>query len=104
MICYDDHHAYGLESFEHPEIMQQLFFIKKTHREAGFPGQLVTQHDGTTNEEVLRMLIHRLKGLQAKFPCGENVVAIYLLEAALETLERRTADRKARGVEGKHLA
>lgn len=49
-------------------------------------------------------LIHAAKmiieGLNAKFPCRENAVAITKLDEALMWLEKRTKDRKARGVEG----
>jgi hypothetical protein len=41
--------------------------------------------------------------MQAKFPCRENAIVTTLLEIALLWLEKRTADRKARGVEGKHI-
>jgi len=63
--------------------------------------------DGVTNEEVLRVLIHRLsylneKWMDGKFRCRENSLAITKLEEALMWLERRTADRKARAVEGTH--
>jgi hypothetical protein len=67
-----------------------------------------TKIDGVTNEEVLRVLIHRLHYLNeawgnppGKFRCRENSLAITKLEEALMWLEKRTADRVARGVEGK---
>jgi hypothetical protein len=43
-----------------------------------------------------------MNGLQAKFPCRENALAITKLDEALLWLEKRTRDRVARGVEGKH--
>lgn len=73
-------------------------------REAFPKGELVTLHNGTTNEEVLRVLIDRLQSMQAKFPCRENAIVMTHLETGLLWLEKRTADRKARGVEGKALA
>ena len=60
-------------------------------------------NDGTTNEEVLEMLIDRMKYLQAKFPCKENACVITKLEESLMWLEKRTNDRKKRNVEGKHV-
>ncbi len=54
-------------------------------------------------EEVLAVLIDRIF-LQGDFPCRENAIATTHLETALLWLEKRTADRKARGVEGKYLA
>lgn len=41
--------------------------------------------------------------LQNKFSCRENAIVITKLEEALMWLNKRTEDRKQRGVEGKHL-
>lgn len=41
-----------------------------------------------------------LQGLNGKFPCEENAMAIEKLEAALAWLEERKKNREARGVEG----
>ena len=57
---------------------------------------------GSTNEVVMRVLIDRLKKLEAKFPCRENSIAITKLEEALMWLHKRTEDRIKRGVEGQH--
>ncbi len=99
-------HRYELENHEHPINVpnQILQFIEKTTTGEGFPtGSLITVNEGTTNEEVLKVLIDRMNSMQAKFPCRENAIATTHLETALLWLEKRTADRKARGVEGKHL-
>lgn len=56
--------------------------------------------NGVTNEAVLEVLLHRMQHLNAQFPCRENSLAITNLEQALMWLERRTRNRKARGVEG----
>jgi len=56
---------------------------------------------GITNEDVIRVLINRLRGLNNEFPCNENKVAIKGLAVALQALQRRTEDRVKRGVEGK---
>lgn len=97
-------HKYELANFEKdaPELNQTLQFICK---EPVTPGsaELKTVADGTTNEEVLRMLIDRMQSLQVKFPCRENALVITKLEESLMWLEKRTADRKARAVEGKNL-
>ena len=81
---------------------QIIQFIEKSPSAEG-GGLLVTINDGTTNEEVLRVLIDRMNSMQAKFPCRENAIVTTHLETALLWLEKRTADRKARGVEGKHI-
>ena len=96
-------HVYHLANFEDKNKDEQTIqFINKVPTE--IRGELVTVHDGTTNEEVLRMLIDRMQYLQHKFPCRENAIVITKLEESLMWLEKRTSDRKARGVEGKHKA
>lgn len=89
-------HTYQLPSFDGEE-PQTLQFIEKKTNDAG---EFVTVKDGTTNEEVLKVLIHRLKGLNEIMACRENSIAITKLEEALMWLEKRTADRKERDVEG----
>lgn len=99
-------HKYELENHEQPMGVpkQTLQFIEKAPAGEGFPaGSLITVNEGTTNEEVLRVLIDRMNSMQAKFPCRENAIVTTHLETALLWLEKRTADRKTRGVEGKHL-
>lgn len=101
-------HKYELENFENKQNSgQTLQFIEKElitkePDSDAVVNKLVTVNDGTTNEEVLAMLINRLQFLNNKFPCKENAVALTHLETALLWLEKRTADRKARGVEGLH--
>ena len=95
-------HTYELSQFEGSDT-QILQFI---HKEPFTPGDvdLRTFRNGTTNEEVLRVLIDRMQSMQAKFPCRENAIVTTKLEECLMWLEKRTADRIARGVEGKRLA
>ena len=57
--------------------------------------------NGITNEALLAVLIHRTKVLNDRFPCRENSLAITKMEEALMWFDKRTADRKARNVEGK---
>lgn len=61
-----------------------------------------TEENGTTLEEMLRVSIERLKDLNGEFSCRENSLAITKMEEALMLLNKRTEDRRARGVEGKH--
>jgi hypothetical protein len=95
-------HRYELESFEGGQ-PQTLQFIEKAPIEEGST-EFATVFDGTTNEEVLAVLLDRLNTLNAKFPCRENALAITKIEEASMWLNRRTENRKARGVEGKHVA
>lgn len=100
-------HRYELANFEAADQPGQVIqFIEKepTNPALGHPvGTLTTVNDGTTNEELLRVLIDRMNSLQTKFPCRENAIATTHFETGLLWLEKRTADRKARNVEGKHL-
>jgi hypothetical protein len=104
-------HRYELANFEKKdEAGQILQFIEKEpvikRTEEGDPiitGELITVFDGTTNEEVIEVLIDRLNALYKKFPSRETAIAITHLETALLWLEKRTRDRIKRGVEGKHI-
>lgn len=94
-------HRYQLSNFENQTVSGQILqFIEKIPSETE-PTKLITVNDGTTNEEVLVMLIDRLQFLQDKFPCYENGIAILRLTEALLLLMKRTQDRQARNVEGK---
>lgn len=95
-------HNYVLDSFEGTR-QQTIQFIEKVPVADGSKN-LITVNDGTTNEEILDMLIDRMQYLQKKFPCRENALVITKLEESLMWLNKRTADRKARGVEGKQEA
>ena len=96
MQVLDPGHAYNLEKVEDEEYGIGIRFIKKEEQD----GELVTVKDGTTNEEVLRMMLHRMEYLQDKMPCPENEQAIGGLTMALSALERRTRARKEQEVEG----
>jgi hypothetical protein len=93
-------HKYELSGFENPKNTQSIQFIEKVPQEG--TTALKTLNDGTTNEELLEVLINRMEYLQAKFPCRENAIAITKMQESLMWLEKRTADRLKRNVEGKH--
>jgi len=59
--------------------------------------------NGTTLEEMLRVCSERLSDLDARFHCEENENALKHIEEARMLLDTRTKNRKARGVEGKHI-
>lgn len=95
-------HTYELSNFENKDVEgQTLQFI---HKEPFVDGskELKTIADGTTNEELIEVLIDRLNFLQSKFPCRENSIVITKLEESLMWLNKRTADRLKRNVEGKN--
>lgn len=59
--------------------------------------------NGITNEVLLAIIQDRLDCYQAgPFKCDENAVALHHIHEALQALEERTRQRKARGVEGTH--
>ena len=97
-------HIYELKDFE-GEGTQSISFIKKEIDPTAPEGSgiLKTVTNGTTNEEVFAVLIDRLQFLNTKFPCRENSIVITKLEEALMWLNKRTADRIIRGVEGKQI-
>lgn len=103
MKVLSEGHLYLLEPFEGGS-SQEVQFIEKVKDPSKSDGSMITINDGTTNEEVLRMLINRMKYLQAKFPCRENAIVITKLEESLMWLDHRTAGRQIRGVEGMHKA
>ncbi|RSN83359.1 hypothetical protein EA770_07130 [Acinetobacter baumannii] len=71
------------------------------HFQAGPP--VIDGINGATNESLLKILIHRTKLLDAKFPSEQNKQAIFSLQSALEAFNARTAERQERGVEGQQL-
>ena len=97
-------HRYELSNFENKDREGQILqFIQKEPKEVGST-ELVTISDGTTNEEVLEVIINRMQSLQSKFPCRENSIVITKLEESLMWLNKRTFDRVKRQVEGKQIA
>lgn len=92
----DEKNVYGLVDFNSDVPSQTIQFYKMN--EDG------STENGTTLEEVIKVCVARLTQLNGKFPCRENSIAITKLQEAKMWLDARTADRKARGVEGKHIA
>jgi hypothetical protein len=59
--------------------------------------------NGCQNEDLLAIVIDRLQGFQGgEFACRENAIALTKLEEVLMWLNKRTADRRNRGVEGRN--
>lgn len=100
MVILEQGHKYGLENFEMDATkegsLQELQFIQKGNPDPN--GSLNLIANGTTNEEVLRVLINRFQYLNAQIPCRENSIVITKLEEALMWVNKRTEDRKNRGV------
>ena len=97
-------HEYLLDNFENKYEYQIVKFINKKNLSNLDTGKtnLETVKDGTTNEEILRMLIDRLEYLYRCLPSKETKTATFHIKEALSQLESRTRDRIRRNVEGKH--
>ncbi len=81
--------------------MDPKSFVQVTWQEGTIPESGV---NGCQPEDVLRVALDRLRELNAQFPCRENALAITKLEEAIMWLEKRTENRRAQGVEGRHEA
>lgn len=69
--------------------------------QVGCPAEQV---NGATNEDLLSIVVDRLEQFQrGPFSCAENQAAIGHIRLGIEILERRTRERRARGVEGRHV-
>ena len=90
MKCVEKGHVYRLDNFQTGRV-QEVIFMKRVDGEVA--------RDGTTNEEVLTMLIERIRYLDTEMPCRENQIALVRLEEALLWLNRRTELRISQGVE-----
>ena len=100
---FEDKEKGHIIQFIHKELVPNNLEILEDGSTILTEGKLQTINDGTTNEEVLEILIDRMNYLQSKFPCKENACCITHLEEALMWLEKRTRDRVKRGVEGKQI-
>jgi hypothetical protein len=99
-------YRYELMCFEppmKPEDIQEIQFIEKIPL-VNNPTVFETVNNGTTNEEVLTVLIDRMHYLQTKFPCRENAIVLTHLETALLWLNERTNKRRSQNVEGAAIA
>jgi len=57
-------------------------------------------HNGCQVDEIIATALLMIKGLNERFSCRQNSIAITKLEEALMWLEDRKKDRAKRGVEG----
>jgi hypothetical protein len=73
--------------------VERLRFVKREG--PGYPGN-VGSHAGTNIQEVLRVLIDRVKYLDSQVPCSENKQILAFLRQSIFLLERRAAKRHNR--------
>ena len=95
MECTQEGRVYRLNHYVDDNTKQEIAFMKKEN------GILI--YNGTTNEEVLAMLIDRMKYLNTKCACRENSIVITKLEESLMWLNKRTELRVAQGIEGLNI-
>lgn len=74
---------------------QTLHFVKSQD------GHLI--QDGTTNEEILEVLINRMEHLNSKLRSTENNLTITNLKTALYWLNRRHKTRAEQGLTNKEI-
>lgn len=84
MDILESGYRYKLESFKRG-FPQEIRFTQKL-----ITGEFV---DGTTNEEVVDMLIARFYALQAKNPSPENQCTIIMLKSIKELLSKRLSKK-----------
>lgn len=92
-------HRYEVSHFEDKENFSIIQFIHKAPSEDD-PSIFKTLRDGTTNEEVLAVLINRIELLNEKLPCIENLLVLNHLRDSLELLKARTRQRVSAGTDG----
>jgi hypothetical protein len=104
VICTDEPGAGGachnyriercVDEFTNAPVFAEISFQNGAILESGI--------NGCHNEDLIAVLLDRLNGFQSgEFKCWQNELAIMKLREALHWLNNRTAERQARGVEGK---
>ena len=90
MEVIDPGHYYVVENYDGSGI-QKLYFLKRVGK--GYPFNQPPPHKGTNCQEVIRVLIDRVKYLDKQIPCDENKLIIKNLQSALWLFEKRAAAR-----------
>lgn len=92
-----DGYEYQVVNMHNPNLMQTICFI---HKALDKDNKLVIIKDGTTNEEILKVMINRLQYLDKLVPDAHNTISITLLKSVLEHMKQRTRERQEQGIEG----
>lgn len=88
------YHRYDVVNKETDHIVDSVKFQEGPIKEYGV--------NGNTQEALLAIVAHRLECFNSgPFPCRENAIAKTHIETGHLWLDKRTRDRKKRGVEGK---
>lgn len=95
MKCVEKGHLYEVDNvYPNALTFGEGQLIKFFRHDVGEP-----VNNGTTSEEILEMLIDRMKYLESKCPCRENFIVITKLEESLMWLNKRNTLRIAQGIE-----
>jgi hypothetical protein len=96
MKVLDAGHLYELDTFDGQSSDSALLRFMKREG-AGYPGN-AGAYPGTNCQDVIRVLIDRVKYLHNQIPHPENGEIIGSLRAALEAFEVRAAERHGRAL------
>lgn len=90
---------YELRNYEFPDRPGQIVqFMEKLPQEGS--DQMVVAIDGTTIDDLLKLVVDRLEDYQDGTECYENSVALVHIKLALEALKMRRKRRKQEGTLG----
>lgn len=91
MKVIDAGHKYILEDYDNVEQYQpnDIFFMKRIGPH--YPGNVGESHHGTNCQEILRVLIDRVKYLQGQIYCDDNEEILRYLRYSLLMFEQRAA-------------
>ena len=81
--------------------MEPKDFVKLQWQDGTIPEVGV---NGCQVNDVLDVVIDRVRELNKAFPCRENSITITKLEEARMWQDERTRNRVSQGVEGQHIA
>lgn len=95
MKVVDPGHDYYLSCLDvdHLSLTSRLTFVKREG--PGYPGN-IGHHSGTTIQEVLRVLIDRIKYVDNQIPDSRNESVLTNLRHSILQLEIRAAERHGR--------
>lgn len=94
MKIIDPGHAYELDILDGDRrFPETLIFVKREGE--NYPGN-VGHHPGTNLQEVLRVLIDRVKYLDTQIANRRNQTVLYCLRSSIFELEMRAAERHNR--------
>lgn len=90
----DPGHSYFVDVYDgviNNKKILPIIFMKRVGE--GYPGNEGEPHPGTNCQEVIRVLIDRMKYLQNQIPCQHNLIVMQKLRECLWLFEDRAAER-----------